>query len=504
MATPKNCWGGKPQPLTIELITALRVKEQEGSETAHKILKTFEYNTDLLPILETCDYSLAQKLKIVDLLYLCATLEWSHFVCEGVSEKLNLIIAQLYEEKCEEIGELDMKIRFCCCTLNLKRNILTNDLYPVDILKEGVRRYPDNCHYFCLLLTVLAFKNEYEEGLVYAKGALKKFPENVELLYSLAVMLMSIESSSSSEIVEAFQKFLDAAPSDHQKLPEAYYTLSAVYLRNFLEEATEENWELMETTYENGLKAEKDQLPCYLPYGQTQSKSVVGDILHTKREILKPKPSSENIGTCFPEISVLEKKPYLSSQNRMSIIIEHRRLLQKCSVFEKALDSMNINMKLQPPLKSILNLKPITLKDMSSKEDGLLENRIIEFLIIEEPNPYLNSMNLVGEDENGDVSLLFMRNIKKDNESMNKFQAGCRLAIINPFMQWGGKPGIINDSPDCIVHLEKVNNMCRYCGEENATRKCSKCKRPYCSRECQGLDWTELGHKLICSLKVNF
>lgn len=41
------------------------------------------------------------------------------------------------------------------------------------------------------------------------------------------------------------------------------------------------------------------------------------------------------------------------------------------------------------------------------------------------------------------------------------------------------------------------NTMCATCGEENATKKCSKCKQvQYCDRECQRLHW--FTHKKEC------
>ncbi len=308
LSSQNNSWGGKPQPISVEVIKALEVKALEGSETASRILKTFQYNFELNNILDTSEthiYSDTEKLKIVDLLYALTTLELDHlsFTSDKSAEKLKSMVAELFKENCDDKGELDMKIRYCYCVLNLKRRILMNDQYPLEILKEGVRRYPDNCHYACIILTSLTSKGEYEEGMSYATEACKIFPKNEDLLYSRAVMLMSNESTPNCEMMQAYKDFLDSAPRDHRKVPEAYYNLSGVYLREFLHQPTEQNWQLMESTYERGLKSENDQLPCYIPYAETQGKAIVGGFLKNQHAIQKPssgsgKGQSENC-KCF-------------------------------------------------------------------------------------------------------------------------------------------------------------------------------------------------------------
>ncbi|CAF4025428.1 unnamed protein product [Rotaria sp. Silwood1] len=81
------------------------------------------------------------------------------------------------------------------------------------------------------------------------------------------------------------------------------------------------------------------------------------------------------------------------------------------------------------------------------------------------------------------------------------------MEILNPYLRIGShdlKPGIrIDDFASIVVQDEsdKVINMCRCCGEENASKKCGKCNRAlYCSKDCQIIDWKHYGHKLICKI----
>ena len=45
-------------------------------------------------------------------------------------------------------------------------------------------------------------------------------------------------------------------------------------------------------------------------------------------------------------------------------------------------------------------------------------------------------------------------------------------------------------------------SKCKVCDKAAPTLKCAKCKTPYCSVECQTVDWKENGHKKACKLLV--
>lgn len=207
-------------------------------------------------------------------------------------------------------------------------------------------------------------------------------------------------------------------------------------------------------------------------------------------------------------LGILDRKEYLKSTLRQAMILEHRKHLKDMAPKSKhgnlSKDTKAPKLKQCVPRK-MADMKPITLHQMNPTEDKIFENRILELTIIDDPNPYWASIHLIAEDENGDSTRLYIYNVKRDKETLENFQAGCRVGLINPYMRIGAMDitnGIRNDEPKCIIYLEGVKSMCRFCGEENASLKCSKCKRPYCSKECQKLDWKKFDHKLICSLKL--
>ena len=53
---------------------------------------------------------------------------------------------------------------------------------------------------------------------------------------------------------------------------------------------------------------------------------------------------------------------------------------------------------------------------------------------------------------------------------------------------------VIQASPTSV----SADTWCSYCGGSGASKKCSRCKIPYCNRECQASDWPE--HKFNCKV----
>jgi len=83
-----------------------------------------------------------------------------------------------------------------------------------------------------------------------------------------------------------------------------------------------------------------------------------------------------------------------------------------------------------------------------------------------------------------------------------KLDFGCRVRVLNPYFEIASSErwnGIRFVEPKCMQFLKGVENMCRFCGEENADEcKCSKCGRGYCSVDCMELDKSKMMHELIC------
>jgi len=145
-------------------------------------------------------------------------------------------------------------------------------------------------------------------------------------------------------------------------------------------------------------------------------------------------------------------------------------------------------------------LKPIFVNQMYEQQDWVYRKRVLHLTLIEDPMFGFNATNVAGQDAKGNLIRVSIYEIPQNDDYRRLLAFGTQLGIINPYhrIAMDGKNGIRVEHPDQIVRLGRKENMCRYCGEENAQRKCAKCKVNYCSRDCQVADWKILNHKAIC------
>jgi len=160
--------------------------------------------------------------------------------------------------------------------------------------------------------------------------------------------------------------------------------------------------------------------------------------------------------------------------------------------------------------KSIIGLKPITLREMNPGKDLVYKGYVLSVTIIEQTCSWNPSIHLVIEDENFDCERMLIYGFPEEQGEylINKmYSIGNKMHIINPYLRIGAdrKPAIRVDELSSIVmqsDSERIVNMCRYCCEANATKVCAKCQQAnYCSKECQVNDWKLYKHKLICKEK---
>jgi hypothetical protein len=338
-------------------------------------------------------------------------------------------------------------------------------------------------------------------------------------MYQRAALMRLVEECDHRDILEAFRNFLKIAPKDHRKFPETYYAMAfclkdknsliKMKLRGKLNLSKELISE-MKSYYEKGLEAEKIQLPFFLPY-QSNNKSLL--ILTLKNFEIKPeyidKKNSKKKLT-FNPIQILERESRLTDPYRIQLIIEHREYLTQVRELRTDRDIVNTTtpalQKRKAP-KSLLGLKPITLRDMDPTKDHVYEGFVMQITFIEDNIFNGSSIVNVIEDENGDTQRCFIYNFEHENNdsiAQQTFGFGFKMSLINPYMRmaYDRKPGIRIDDPKSLAkfgEVEKIVDMCHYCCKGNAKSVCSRCKRAqYCDKNCQTNDWKLYKHKLIC------
>jgi hypothetical protein len=162
----------------------------------------------------------------------------------------------------------------------------------------------------------------------------------------------------------------------------------------------------------------------------------------------------------------------------------------------------------QQTAKSLIGLKPISLREMDPTKDHVYNGCVLSVTIIDEAYSWVPSIHLVIEDEHLDCERMFIYGFPEAQGAhltSEVFTIGSKMNIINPYLRLGAsdmKSLIRIDDFSSIImqnESERVLNMCRCCGEPNAPHICSKCEQArYCTKECQTMDWKTYKHKLIC------
>ncbi|CAF1396717.1 unnamed protein product [Adineta ricciae] len=473
---------------------------KRGSKTAKHLCNALEHFMQALNILLSFD-NLSQKEEqtFIHELSQCYRIETivAQIPCQMQQRVLQLVNRTLClctEKSNSDVSQLDEDVRICYIALNFNSYELVNEF--LALCKE---KYPKSVCFYLMSGALNGFLRRYHVGLYDINKGLEIEPNNYELLYHKAVLLRHLYIDY-DEAINAYQTFINIAPNDHRKIPDAYYETAICYiLRDTIEAAVPQVRKL----YAKGKEAEKSQLPCFLPY---QSGNL---------DYLKPMFDSEFFSNIEPD-SENNRKQHLTDSHRVEVITKHRmwegQALDEKHTLGQIVASTSIGPRVkQQTSKSLIGLKPITLRELDPTKDRVYKGYVLSGTIIDETYSWEPSVHLVIEDENFDCERMLIYNFPKEQgEYLTRklYTIGSKMHIINPYLRIGTgdmKPSIRVDDVASIVmqsDSERIVNMCRYCCEADASKLCGKCQRArYCSKECQINDWKLYKHKLICKSK---
>ena len=206
---------------------------------------------------------------------------------------------------------------------------------------------------------------------------------------------MCIQVKPTENSIKALDDFLAVAPSDHDKVPACHYRKAMYYMGV-------SQMDKFVKCFEAGLKAERIQLPCFLPYAFPAK-----GMLEKVYEITTNGPGG-NIAQSFgipnepPKSSIynlsLPKKLLIHQLNTCFIQRQQAQFdTQKTKI---AMTAKNLPNTPKPP--SLANLKKITLKDMDPTLDKTYDGYVLAARIISWPTIMVGTTFGI-EDENGDV-----------------------------------------------------------------------------------------------------
>lgn len=159
------------------------------------------------------------------------------------------------------------------------------------------------------------------------------------------------------------------------------------------------------------------------------------------------------------------------------------------------------------PNVDIIGLKQIYFKDMDTNVDKIYDGFAVKVVIIDDAIVGQPSVNIIGQDNDGNMQRIFIYNIPQNEETQQVVGFGCSITIVNPYhrIAMDGKPMIRVDNPSTIIYHTALTNKkrCRYCGNPQGIILCKKCQRAYyCSKNCLTSDSSENEHKLVCVKKL--
>jgi tetratricopeptide (TPR) repeat protein len=412
-----------------------------------------------------------------------------------VTEVIKQVLDRCSKESNSVASQIDEDVRLCYAKLNLNSYQLIDQF--LGICKQ---KYPKSIYFFLISGVANGFLRRSEHGLYNINCGLEIEPDNYELWYHKAVLLRHI-GKDMDEAIKAYQTFLRVAPKDHRKIPEAYYEMIICYMKGYTPDVA---MDAVIKLYREGKEAEKLQLPCFLPY---KSENIA---------FIKPLVDCMELEQNKESVPVNNRKQRLTDPHRVEVITKHRAwegktLQEKHNLGHRVISSSIKPRVKQQTAKSLIGLKPITLKEMNPTKDQVYNGYVLSVTIIEEAYSWTPSIHLVIEDENFDCERMLIYGFPKEGGEYlisKMYTIGSKMHVINPYLRIGAtdrKPTVRVDDFSSIVmqsESEWILNMCRYCCEANTSKVCAKCHQAhYCSKECQIMDWKLYEHKLICKNK---
>lgn len=359
--------------------------------------------------------------------------------------------------------------------------------------------YSDEAFFYRMHAAALALQNKFEASMKVSDQGLQKFPTDESLLSCKAGAVKLVNSSGEKQIIAAYKAFLKHASFDERGVPEAYYYL-AFYSSK----------EEREVYYQKGVEAEKQMIPCFLPY-ECKAKNVLDALMAFEKtnEKGQSKPSTKS---SMKKDSKSSNVLQVTDPARIQCVQRHRETLKKMS--EMTFPNMHVaKLSINPQHEQKMsdqpeNIKGITLRDMNPHKDMVYKKRLINLVISDDPMfGLLSAIHVVVRDDNNDcINCSFYDLDHFDKNVRENLAFGSKITVLNPYYRLAtdGSVALRVDDPKTIIYrvAGKDNLICRYCWKEKPQHTCGGCKRvKYCSRDCQIEDWKTLKHKIVCGLE---
>uniref|UniRef100_A0A914Y0I0 MYND-type domain-containing protein n=1 Tax=Panagrolaimus superbus TaxID=310955 RepID=A0A914Y0I0_9BILA len=367
--------------------------------------------------------------------------------------------------------------------------------------------FPENEYFMDMQISSYLEMKQHEKALKIVGRALELFPNSLRFLYLRGICLSMEDNKVTEEAAASFDKFLAVAPKDHEKVPECHYLKS----RHFY---VTKNIQKYFESFEAGLAAEKQQLPCFLPYIFANKELLEKVFMHEKQKFEASKHVTTGMSSMAISTSNFQNSLEFIKQNpqRKLFFCIHREIFASTAEkLAKGFSAVSLKecSKFQKLPSNWKSFKKITLKDMDPTVEKVYDGYVLEAKIIDFAFMIFGIATLI-EDENGDIQKFSIYNWPSKNDSqildfvnaVKTFRPNVRVKIINPYMRMAAnmQNAIRVENPDFLkIDDSKADEKCSCCGKEAKVTKCKNCfMSKYCSSVCQKYDLNELNHQKIC------
>ena len=180
-------------------------------------------------------------------------------------------------------------------------------------------------------------------------------------------------------------------------------------------------------TYNQGLDAERLQLPCFLPYN-SENKLRLEEMFRLFKQInnvvrtVPPKTTTITPTAAASSRSSLSRQSNLrlNDPRRIELFKQHREYsaqLKEADARQSLVLYTTVTPRAKQQLpKSLVGLKSITLKEMDPTKDHVYDGFVLSATIIEHAYAFQPSIRLLIEDENLDIERMYIYDFPATDE----------------------------------------------------------------------------------------
>lgn len=188
-----------------------------------------------------------------------------------------------------KISNLDRYARICYAMLTIQSGVAEASKF----LDASRQKYPEEYFFHRVYCYLFTFVQDWNAGLTASDEVAKLFPNDANILNARAVMLRMMTDTGDVDYInwsrqkkqidivkEAFRNYLKVAPKDHRHFADNQYFMAYLSFKYASPSSQMSHSDMQDINvyFQNGLNAELDIIPCFLPF-TSEAKEMVAQFV---------------------------------------------------------------------------------------------------------------------------------------------------------------------------------------------------------------------------------